>query len=71
MHIYVYTYINIYIYTRLAIQINRDRKDGTYENTDSTNGLILFPFLADQTESSFVEKINKYVYIYVCIHTYI
>uniref|UniRef100_A0A8B9NHF6 Alpha-macroglobulin receptor-binding domain-containing protein n=1 Tax=Accipiter nisus TaxID=211598 RepID=A0A8B9NHF6_9AVES len=43
--------------------------NGTYENTDSTNGLILFPFLADQTESSFVEKINKYVCIYVCIHT--
>lgn len=67
MHIYIciYIYTHIYLYTQLATQINRDRKDSTYTNTDSTNGLILFPLLADQTESSFVEK------IYICTHTHI
>uniref|UniRef100_A0A663LXU2 Ovostatin n=1 Tax=Athene cunicularia TaxID=194338 RepID=A0A663LXU2_ATHCN len=33
-------------------------RGSTYTNTDSSNSIILFPFLADQTESPFVERIN-------------
>jgi len=43
-----------YTYTWLGTQINTDGTLSTHTGTNSTNGLIPFPSLADQNEGPFV-----------------
>ena len=62
-HAHPHTCICIYIRIWLAALIDTGRKHSTHANTNSTNGLILFPSLANQDRSSLME--NKYVFVYI------
>lgn len=55
---------NIYTYADVQPHGSRQAKSITQANTNNTNGLILFPSLADHDESLLVE--NRYGHI--CIH---
>ena len=59
--------LHIDVCTQPATKINTDRKRSSLTITNSTNGLILFPSLADQDERLLVKKIYTDMYIYTYI----
>lgn len=69
---YTHTHTHICIHICILYMPHRsvDRKDSTSTNTDSTIGLILFPFLPDQIKISFAEKRNKQMHNYTQAHIY-